>query len=223
MTRACHEWRGELAARALGAQSPETDAALDAHLDGCADCHAELAELRATAGALSLADPDRSGVPDPGPALADQIVARIALERATIARQRRRRLARASAAAAAAAVAVSIAIGAMVTSEGGEPDVIELAGSGGSTGSARLVARPWGTEVTLDVAGLDDGETYWLWLTDSSGQRVGAGTLTGTEEAAHAILASALPTSETRRIWMTDEEDRVILDAVVDAESLPGR
>ena len=55
------------------------------------------------------------------------------------------------------------------------------------------------------------------------GYRVVAGSLTGTGEPARAVLASALPTAEARRIWMTDDADQVVLDASIAEGSLPGR
>jgi hypothetical protein len=131
-----------------------------------------------------------------------------------MARRRRRRLIRAAAVAAAAAAVLTVAVVWAGDGEDGRAG-IELAGTDGSSGSALLSARPWGTEVILDVTGLDEGEVYWLWLTDAGGQRVTAGTITGTGDAMHAVLASAVPASEAARIWMTDEDDRVVLDAVI--------
>jgi hypothetical protein len=32
-----------------------------------------------------------------------------------------------------------------------------------------------------------------------------------------AVLASALPATEARRIWLTDEHDAVVLDALIPA------
>jgi predicted anti-sigma-YlaC factor YlaD len=210
--RGCADWRGELAARALGVASAEDDIALDAHLDGCRACRSELDELRASADALALADPDRLDPPDSGPFLADQIVERVAAESAAGRRRRRRRLAAvAGALAVAAAVVVAVALGTGPRAE--DTPALELAGSDGVTGSAMLTDRPWGTEITLEVEGLDEGHTYWLWLTDDDGDRVVAGSLTGTGDRAHAVLASALASEDARRIWMTDEADRVVLDA----------
>ena len=213
----CRKWRGDLAAKALGRPDPVTDAALDAHVDGCPTCRSELEELRTMATAAGLADPERLRVPPGVPALADQIVARVAAEAAAARRRRRGRLVvGAVAAAALVAVAVASALAFVGDDDGDEGRSIELAGSDGADGSAVLVARPWGTEVTLEVSGLDDGEVYWLWLTDEDGDRVVAGTLTGTGHPATAVLSAALPTEEARRIWMTDEDDRVVLDARVE-------
>ena len=92
---------------------------------------------------------------------------------------------------------------------------IEFAATAGATGSAELVSHSWGTEVSLDVDGLAEGEVYWLWLTGDDGKRVIAGTLIGTGGSVRAVLASAIPTENARRIWMTDEDDAVVLDALI--------
>jgi anti-sigma factor RsiW len=211
----CQDRRADLAARALGHLEPEADAALDAHLDGCAACRAELAELRAIADAVALADPAELDPAPVDPHLGERVVARVAREAAAVRRRRRRRVAAAVTAAAAVVVAVAVAVGLVVDGpgSGGEAPVVELAGPGEAVGSARLVARAWGTEVVLEVSGLDDGDVYWVWLTDDDGERVGAGTLVGTGERAEAVLASAVPADAARRIWVTDEADRVVLDA----------
>ena len=209
----CRRWRGELARRALSHDDFAADLALDAHLDGCPSCGAELDELRAVAAAAALADPERLGRAPVAPALAERIVARVAQESATSAR--RRRLVLAVASVAAAVTAVLLALG-LSNDEPTPVTRIELAGDGGVDGTATLTERAWGTEVTLEVSGLDEGEMYWLWLSDADGHRVVAGSLAGTGDQARAVLASALPTDDARRIWMTDGDDRVVLDADVE-------
>ena len=173
----------------------------------------------ATADALRLADPDRVGASDSGPFLADVIIERVAEEAAAARRVRRRRVVFASLAAAAAAVIVVVALAFGFDSDDDDdsPTTVELAGDAGVTASAALDGRAWGTEITLEVDGLDDGEIYWLWLTGADGERFVAGSLTGTGRTAHAVLASALPAEDARRIWMTDEDDQVVLDATLDA------
>lgn len=209
----CRRWRGELARRAVGHDDPAADPALDAHLDGCPACQAELDELRAVADAAALADPERLGAAPVAPALADRIVARVAQESATSTRRRRLVLAAASAAAAVAAVLLGLGLSSDAPDRATR---IELAGVRGVDGVATLTERAWGTEVTLEVSGLDEGEMYWLWLSGPDGHRVVAGSLAGTGDQARAVLASALPTDDARRIWMTDGDDRVVLDADVE-------
>jgi len=211
----CRAWRGGLAGRALGHPDADADAGLDAHCDGCPACRAELGELRAAAAAVALADPERLQGITATPALADRIVERVASAAVTIRRHKRKRLVLGVAGAALAVVAaVALALG-LAWHDTDETTRVELAGIDRIEASAALAARPWGTEVTLEVSGLDEDETYWLWLTGADGERVVAGSLTGTGEKTRVVLGSALPADEARRIWMTDEADEVVLDAEI--------
>jgi hypothetical protein len=168
----------------------------------------------ATAAAAALADPERVGRSPVTPALADRIVAQIAHESAA-ARHRRRRLVLTVASIAAAVAALALGLD-VARDDARPPPPIDLSGEAGIDGTAALTRRAWGTEVTLEVSGLDEGETYWLWLSDADGDRVTAGSLTGTGGSARVVMASALPADEAHRIWMTDGDDRIVLDAEID-------
>ncbi|MGH8978523.1 MAG: hypothetical protein ACRDV7_10650, partial [Acidimicrobiia bacterium] len=82
-------------------------------------------------------------------------------------------------------------------------------------GRARLEAHDEGTEVRLLATGLDEGDWYWLWLTGGDGDRVPAGTFRGTAGDVDVTLTSALSLEDARRIWVTDGDDEVVLDARV--------
>ncbi len=65
--------------------------------------------------------------------------------------------------------------------------------------------------MALDVDGLaHDGDVYWLWLSTADGQRVAAGTFSG-DGTVH--MAAALPLGKAARIWVTDGNNAVVLDA----------
>ena len=49
----CEQWRGLIAMRALGELSSDDATALDAHLEGCADCRAIADELASTVSMLA--------------------------------------------------------------------------------------------------------------------------------------------------------------------------
>ena len=93
-------------------------------------------------------------------------------------------------------------------------DERRVPGHGGSDGlgPARR-ARDAGTEIALEADGLDAGDWYWLWLTDADGDRVGAGTFQGTGGDIDVTLTAALGLEDARRIWVTDGDDEVVLDA----------
>jgi hypothetical protein len=210
VTPDCRGWRGDLAARALGRAEPARDPGLDAHLDGCADCRAELEDLLAMADALALADLRSLTPARPDPTLGERVVTKVTSE-LRVARRRRR--ARAGAAVAAAA-ALALAVVAISDAGGNDPasQRIALSGADDVGGQAELTARSWGTEVELDASGLEDGEVYWVWLSSDGGDRVVAGTLTGTGGEVRAVLASAVPYDHAARVWMTGEDDQVVLD-----------
>jgi anti-sigma factor RsiW len=108
MSDACREMRAALGAAALGRADPAELLALNAHLDGCADCRAELRELTSVAEALPLADPSRiAGDSTRPPAeLQAMVVHRVAGERTASRTRTRRRVAVAVATATAIAAAV---------------------------------------------------------------------------------------------------------------------
>lgn len=209
---ACRDFRGALAAMALGNIDDTEAIALRAHLDGCAECRADLRDLEAVSAVLPLAELDRV---TEEPELPSQL-GRQVLQRITTERRRRRGLRTRRALAIAAALLVVLGIGAAL--------VVNRSDSGGGTevvfptvegvhGQAVLEAHDAGTEVELDAGGLRTGERYWLWLTGDDGKRVAAGTFTGQPDDIHVTLTAGLPLRDTRRIWVTDEDDAVVLDA----------
>jgi hypothetical protein len=214
----CRELRGALGAVALGNADEAEHVALRAHLDGCAECRAELRELTSVAAALPLADPARvadvtsSGLVQPPPTLAKRVLGRVTAER--FARRTRRRRRVGLAAAAATAIAAAIVAFALVVPDGSPTGthVALTAKEAGVTAEATLRGRNAGTEVAFHVAGLHQGEYYWLWVTGDDGDRVGAGTFQGTANASDLVMTAALPLRDARRIWVTDEHDKVVLD-----------
>jgi predicted anti-sigma-YlaC factor YlaD len=199
-TDACREWRESLGAHALGQLSDEERAGLEAHLEGCSSCRAELEQLSALAGPLSLADPARfESAPVPPPSLAARVAAAIARERLA-GRRRRMRVGLAFAGTAAAAI-VAVAL-------------LVLPGDGGSTGpeqhvtfaslpkgmkiSAKLIPHSYGTEIHMYVKGISSGTLCRVYLRSADGSRLPAGSYRyrwGDDTL--AILSAGLDLSET--------------------------
>jgi hypothetical protein len=230
MSESCRDWRGDLAALALGNLDEDARVALQAHLDGCAACRAELAELTAVARALPAADTatvtgqTAGGAPEPPAGLADVVLGRLAYERARERRHGRRHLAviLGTAAAAVAAGIGLLVLGASLDADSADVDrrVVFAQRPEGVSATAELRAEDYGTHVTLEVDGLSDGRWYWLWLTGDDGERVGAGTFRARGDHYTVEMTTAIALDDTRRIWVTDDvsddADAIVLDALVD-------
>jgi anti-sigma factor RsiW len=210
---ACREWRGLLAAAALERIEAADEVALRAHLDGCPACRAELRELTRVADALPLADLTRvaEDAGQPPADLAGRVVGQVASVRR---KRQRRRVQRAL--AVAAVVVVGVGFGAVIASRSDQSaptTTVTFPATTEATGHADLAAQDEGTQVRLVASGLDEGDWYWLWLTGDDGDRIGAGTFKGTDEDVDVTLMSALALEDARRIWVTDKDDAVVLDA----------
>jgi anti-sigma factor RsiW len=220
-TDPCRDWRGALGAAAIGRLDPAEEIGLRAHLDGCTACRVELRDLTAVAGALAATPLENvTSVPaEPSGMLADRVLERVAHERDELRGRRVRRLmvgVGSFVTAAAAIIALVFIVGGRGPAPGTHVVLKSPAGSGVvATASATLRAESVGTAVDFKVAGLPPGKYYWLWVTGDDGHRIGAGTFKGTRDSTEMRLLSAIPLSEARRIWVTNEKREVVLDAKV--------
>ncbi len=174
--------REQLGWYALGHGTPEERAGVRAHLDGCASCRAELAELAPLAARLEGVDPDRlDEQPAPPAGLGEAVLARIAAEGPL----RRRRTSSRRALAAAAVVGVAAAgfgIGWLARPVPDplplEPVAVQVADSG-IQATADVVPHTWGVEVKLTGEGFTAGAVYRVVVTDEDGTAVPAGQFLG--------------------------------------------
>jgi anti-sigma factor RsiW len=220
-TDPCRDWRGALGAAALGVIDPIEEIGLRAHLDGCEACRAELRDLTAVAGALSAVSAASivGAPPEPSGALAGRVLARVAEERVAKHRRRTRRIA---AGVGALAVAAAIVVGLLVatgTNTGPSGNRIAMTGPNGAKATAILRTQAVGTAIDVKVSGLDPHRYYWLWLTGDDEHRMAAGTFTGSNDPSEIKLSAALPLNDARRIWVTDEDNQVVLDARIPASA----
>jgi Putative zinc-finger len=197
----CREWRESLGAYALGQLSADERAGLEAHLEGCPECRAELDSLTSVAKLLPLADPKRLGtVPSLPRGLGDRVMATIAGERRS--RRRRRRLRGGLALSGATAVVAAAVLAIFVLGGEGEeapsthvsfrslPGKLEI--------GARLEPRPFGTEVHVYVKGVRSGELCRVFLRAEDGSRMPAGSFRYRwGDDSQAILSSALDLEQT--------------------------
>ena len=145
--------------------------------------------------------------------LGERVLGRLAWERASKRKHRRNRFLVAAAAVVAVAAA-SVGVVDLLPS-GTHPETRQVAFSvepKGVHAQAVLQQQDYGTEVRLHVTGLDDGGWYWLWLTGDDGHRVAAGTFWARDDNIKVDLNSALQLNATRRVWVTDDKNAVVLD-----------
>jgi anti-sigma-K factor RskA len=188
---ACREIRQLLGVYVVGAIDPAERALVDEHLGVCPQCRDELAGLAGLPAMLSrvpAADVERmsfepSGLPDmtePPAELLNSLLRRVAAKRRT----RLWRGAVAVAAAAAIAAGAATAATELATSSGTVVAQDVASGSNAQTNVAAVVdymATPWhGTEMRVQVSGVQPGTTCDFWIVGSNGRAYAAGSWTVT-------------------------------------------
>ncbi|MGV1049092.1 MAG: zf-HC2 domain-containing protein [Solirubrobacterales bacterium] len=199
----CREWRESLGAYALGHLAPEERAGLEAHLEGCPECRAEVRSLQEVALLLPHADPERfDSAPQPSPELGKRILASLGSERE---RKTRRRRLRFGFGFGAATVAVAALLALVILPGGGESQPQQKVEFGslpqGVEIGAMLEPHAFGTEIHMYVSGVRSGTLCRVFLRADDGTRYPAGSFRYRwGEDADAVLSSALDLSRTAAI-----------------------
>lgn len=207
-TKPCRDWRISLGAYALGHLDEEERAGLQAHLEGCPECRAELASLGGVAALLPHADPVHfDKAPEPSAALAQRVFAGI---EADTKRERRRFLRRrwsfglgAAGLAAAAATVLALVILPGGGGEGSPPQqTVAFADlPAGVEMGAMLEPHAFGTEIHVYVSGVRSGTLCRVFLRGDDGVRYSAGSFRYRwGDDSEAVLSSALDLSRTAAI-----------------------
>jgi hypothetical protein len=204
-TESCREWRESLGAYALGRLTPQERAGLDAHLEGCPSCRAELQSLAGVAALLPHADPERFGpAPQPPAELGKRILAGFDVEmNAQKRRRKRRRLGFGFAGGLAAAAAAVLALVILPSGGGGAPQQhVEFASlPPGVKIGATLEPHGYGTEIRMYVSGVRSGTLCRVFLAAPDGTMYPAGSFRYRwGEDSTAELSSALDLSRTAEI-----------------------
>jgi hypothetical protein len=199
-TDGCREWRESLGAYALGHLSEEERAGLDAHLEGCARCRAELEQLTAVARPMSLADPARfESAPQLPASLGARVAAKIAHER--LARRGRRLRLGLGLGGVAAAVAAVLVLLVLPGDEAAGPEqhVTFASLPKGTKISAKLIPNAFGTEIHMYVKGVSSGALCRVYLHSRDGSELSAGSFRYRwGDGSYPILSSALDLSKTK-------------------------
>lgn len=203
--RECREWRELLGAFALGHLEGGERAGLEAHLDGCAECRAELATLQPVTRMLPYADPERfESAPVPPADLGQRIAATIEgeKERSRKRRQRRRFAGLALGGAAAALTAAVLLLFVLGGEEASPERHVEFASlPAGVKIYATLEPHAYGTEIRMYVHGVESGTLCRVALRGPKGVTYPAGTFRYRwGDDSDAVLSSALDLSRTRAV-----------------------
>jgi len=210
----CRRWREMLGAYLLGHLTPDERVGLEAHLDGCAECRAELAELKPVASALSAADPQHLGTPPAPPAeLGDRVLEHV--RTAHRLHNRRRWALRIGAGVAAAVIAISVAVLVRPAPKVQKEEVAFTTAPAGVVAKATLYKRAAGVEVWLQVKGLKTGKTYALWVERTDGKHVECGTFYVVPGIEHVVLPSDVQRIDTVAVGVDDDLGHNVLRAPV--------
>jgi Predicted transmembrane transcriptional regulator (anti-sigma factor) len=210
-----------LGAYVLGGLDDSDRRTVEAHLACCPDCRGELAEAQQLPDLLRCLPPEALHNPRPAkadggqePAL-DELLRRLRIDR-TAARRRGRVLVAALAAVTVlAAAAFGIAVGTAgrsITDRPVGPATAFVAQAGmGTSGHAVLTGKPWGTSLSVTLAGLPARGTFVLEVTGVNGAVEQAATWSATPAArAELVGASSLPPSAIRSMRVIDHGGRVL-------------
>ncbi len=206
---ACDHVRPSIGAYVLGALAPDEAADVSLHLEGCAECAAELAALSPLPGLLGAASGAAAATEEPlPPAFEERLLDAYARDRAVVPpRRRRRRLPRlrwlvpAGAVAVAAAAALAIVLGGGEDPQAPRYDIAfrpAAATTTAATARGYLEPSDEGTELHIWLAGLpSDPDAVYEVLCDGDDWTATAGTFrTDADGKAYVVLTTALRRGE---------------------------
>ena len=217
--------RADLAAYALGALEPADHIAVQAHLETCEDCRAELAEFTAIVPRLAaVADSDLT-LPQPPAALFDRVAAAVdasagqhddrqVTPAAGSTRVRRPRRDARWWLAAAAVLVLLLAGGAVVTARQLQhPDTVNaVATSGAITMRVAATSAAVGTTLRISVDGAPQNVRCHLVVTKDDGTRHTAGWWSS-NYSGHAVFTSStdVPRQHVAALTLYDENNNSLI------------
>jgi hypothetical protein len=178
-----HRYREQVGAFLLGKLDEGERTAMQAHLNSCPACQAEVRELKPVVAALADAAPDRIDEDPWPPEDLEELTLAPILGEIHRARRRRQQFRWSTLAAAALCVVViglAVFVGLLEPAVALEPLSFSVAPGMGVQG--HLIEHARGTEIRLVVSGSRDGQTHRVTLVSEDGERVNAGTFIGNGE-----------------------------------------
>ena len=164
-----------LGAYVLGGLDSAESQRFEAHLQECADCRAELAELESLPALLdALPVPDAVGLTGtPRPAAATQpatsVPRAVLAELAARRRKVRRRWVALVGAVAAACLALGVAVGPLLNRPPQPDATYSVQADSGLRFSVDMARKNWGTELAVNGSSMPLNGTYSLWVRDRDG------------------------------------------------------
>lgn len=213
MAEDCTHYHGLLALRVVGQLADEDAVGLSAHLDGCAACRQEAADLRALSTVLPAADPDHLGGYEMPVELERAVLVGLGAEARRDARNRRLRYTLGGA-IAAGIVALALVITTVLPSGPGQ--TVALTGTPGVHASVQLTSESWGTALHFQESGQAGGQVLWVSMRTTSGTWWTAGTYrTVTGKDVRVDMACALRLADIETVWVKTSSGRAVLRGYV--------
>ena len=209
-----------VAAYALGALDAADRRAFERHRASCSICNSELASLAPISALISPIDPDELERTAHWPLLPS---IEAAANRQYQNLERSRRGWRAGAAVAALGLAaLSFGLLKAQTHDQARPIVAaQVLESRIETASVTTGERVWGTEVSLQLAGLPPRTSYQLWAIHGGGQWTSVATWGPTPSGATRLTgATSIATGQLEHLLVTsDDPDEILVKAAVSTGS----
>lgn len=172
------------------------------HLPTCAACRDELAALAVLPGLMRRRrrdDDEPASTPAAPPQLLPALLRQVDVERRRDRRRARGRLA----VAAVTVAALTAGSGAVLSRDAGSGSQVSFALTAGSatSGQASLLAKPWGTAITVDLAGLPRTGRFVLRTTSRDGTNEQAATWAATANGvARVVGATSISTADVTEV-----------------------
>lgn len=210
--------------------------AVQAHLDGCAGCRAELSVLAPLAADLRTVDPEALSTPaTPPPDLGGRIRDAVRVEQVLLDLRRRRTTVRQGSLAAIAAVALmlggvglgqaliprtQVVVAQPVAPGPYEPITATRIQPGLAVTKAGVVPHTWGLEVKMEGSGFATGQPYRAVVVGRDGRSTPAGEFLGTgARTLKCNMQSAMLRQDATRFVVMDARGLTVLTAGLKAIS----
>ncbi|MGO4189713.1 anti-sigma factor family protein [Pseudarthrobacter sp. TAF60_1] len=206
-----------LGAYVLGGLDSADSQRFEAHLQDCAECRADLAELESLPALLdALPVPDAvaltgSSRSAPTAAPVTSVPKAVLVELAARRRKSRRRWAALVGAVAAACLALGVAAGPLLTRPP-QPDAsYSVQADSGLRFSVDLARKSWGTELAVNGSSMPLSGTYSLWVRDRAGGEDRACAWTATPSGRVKVTgATPVQLASIATVELRDDDEKTV-------------